>query len=99
MLAPQVKQMDPDFKKALNRAEEIVSTWPAWKQTSLLVTAMSTTPQPREPGGVGAVDMGGSGKLKSQAGGDREVLSWSVLIVDGRVLGSDGFTGGTDTQS
>lgn len=40
--------MDESLKKALERASQIVASWPAWKQTALLVTAMATNPTARE---------------------------------------------------
>lgn len=40
---------DKKFEQALNAAGRIVESWPTWKQNSLLVTSMSTTPTPREP--------------------------------------------------
>ncbi len=40
---------DPNLERALERAREIVEKWPRWKQNSLLVTAMATSPTPREP--------------------------------------------------
>lgn len=49
MLAPQAKAMDSKFRSALERAAEIVATWPRWKQTSLIVTAMAKSPEERKP--------------------------------------------------
>jgi len=40
---------DTRFKDELQLAARIVQSWPAWKQTSLQVTAMATTPAPRPP--------------------------------------------------
>lgn len=40
---------DKKFEQALNAAGKIVESWPRWKQNSLLVTSMSTTPTPRQP--------------------------------------------------
>lgn len=40
---------DENFKRALQAAVNIVESWPSWKQTSLLVTTMATTPTPRTP--------------------------------------------------
>ena len=40
-----------ELKKACLLAKEIVATWPKWKQTSLIVTAMAR--QPNEENNVG----------------------------------------------
>jgi len=40
---------DKKFEEALNAASNIVQGWPAWKQNSLLVTAMPVSPSPRQP--------------------------------------------------
>jgi hypothetical protein len=40
---------DENFKRALKTAVNIVESWPSWKQNSLLVTTMATTPAPRTP--------------------------------------------------
>ncbi len=40
---------DKKFEEALIAAGKIVESWPTWKQNSLLVTAMATTPAPRQP--------------------------------------------------
>lgn len=37
--------MDKAFKEQLDLAAKIVASWPAWKQTSLLVTAMAKQPK------------------------------------------------------
>lgn len=50
MLAPQAgRSMDNKFRAALERAAEIVATWPRWKQTRLIVTAMAKSPEERKP--------------------------------------------------
>lgn len=41
--------MDSHFKQTLDRATEIVSKWPAWKQNIIEFTAMATRPVPRQP--------------------------------------------------
>ena len=38
---------DKKFEEDLQLAAQIVKSWPAWKQTSLQVTAMAKTPTPR----------------------------------------------------
>ena len=38
---------DKKFEEDLQLAAKIVKSWPAWKQTSLQVTAMAKTPGPR----------------------------------------------------
>jgi hypothetical protein len=38
---------DKKFEEDLQLAAQIVKSWPAWKQTSLQVTAMAKTPKPR----------------------------------------------------
>ena len=38
---------DKKFEEDLQLAAKIVKSWPAWKQTSLQVTAMAKTPAPR----------------------------------------------------
>ncbi len=38
---------DKKFEEDLQLAARIVKSWPAWKQTSLQVTAMAKTPTPR----------------------------------------------------
>jgi len=38
---------DKKFGEELQLAAQIVKSWPAWKQTSLQVTAMAKTPKPR----------------------------------------------------
>lgn len=40
---------DKKFQQALQSADRIMQDWPLWKQNSLLVSSMSTTPAPREP--------------------------------------------------
>ena len=40
---------DKKFQEALQAARKTVDGWPAWKQNSLLVTTMATTPSPRQP--------------------------------------------------
>lgn len=40
---------DRKFQQALEAADRIVRSWPTWKQNSLIVSSMSTTPTPREP--------------------------------------------------
>lgn len=40
---------DKKFQEALLQAGKIVESWPTWKQTSLLVTMMATSPTPRQP--------------------------------------------------
>ena len=41
--------MDKSFEDALETASRIVETWPKWKQDSLVVSSMATSPVPREP--------------------------------------------------
>jgi hypothetical protein len=41
--------MDKKFQEALQTAKKTVDKWPTWKQNSLLVTTMATTPIPRQP--------------------------------------------------
>jgi hypothetical protein len=40
---------DKKFQEALQAARKTVDGWPSWKQNSLLVTTMATTPSPRQP--------------------------------------------------
>jgi hypothetical protein len=40
---------DKKFQEALQAAKKTVDGWPSWKQNSLLVTTMATTPSPRQP--------------------------------------------------
>ena len=37
--------MDKAFSEQLELAKKIVASWPKWKQTSLLVTAMAKQPK------------------------------------------------------
>lgn len=47
--------MDKKFQEALQAAGKTVDSWPAWKQNSLLVTTMATTPCPRQPVDSGSI--------------------------------------------
>lgn len=89
--------MNDSLRKALNRAEEIVATWPVWKQTSLLVTAMATTPHPRDPVIADAGASAGYGDSRSQHGAESLPIGWSVWIAEDRVVGNEYCIGGMGT--
>jgi len=54
---------DPNFQRALDRAQQIVATWPAWKQTSWLVSTMATNPPCPTAVASTSADQNGAGSI------------------------------------